>query len=113
MKIIALLFLSVSAGAADYPFNKKVDPSALQSQIVAAGIKTDGISCKGTKCTIFNASADPTSIVAGYAYDDPSLAAKANMANITNLVKLLRAGTASQAQKDQLLSLLVTVLLSK
>jgi hypothetical protein len=35
------------------------------------------------------------------------------MASISALVNLLRAGTATQAQKDQLLSLLVTVLLSK
>lgn len=113
MIIMALLLMSSIAGATDYKFNKKVQPSDLQDQIVAAGITLDAISCAKTACTVWNASADPSAVIASYVYVDPALKIQSNKAAAIALVKKLRVSTATQAEKDELLSRLAFIILGQ
>lgn len=112
MKTLLVLLLASVARATDYPIAKQIYPSDLQAQIIAAGMTLDGIHCVSGNCVAYNVSADPSAVIAAYVYVAPTPPG-ASISLVGPLVIALRGGTATQAQKDQLLALLVAILLGK
>ena len=112
-QLIVILAFAAHAGATDYSFTKKIHPGDLQAQIVAGGITVEHIGCSGNKCTVFNASADPSAIIAAYVFMDPMVKVQTNRTAAIALVKKLRASTATQAEKDELLGRLSFMLLGE
>lgn len=114
MNIILLLLLASPSWAGNYKFHKRVDPAAVAAKIRAAGISADKVSCDGNdECAVYNASADPSSVIASYVYIPPVPVAADNRAAAIILVKKLRASTATQAEKDELLGRLAFMLLAE
>lgn len=113
--LTALLFLpSLTWG---YTYSKdKVDLTALEKQLRAAGFAVEYSRCSGPNCeTIFapEESKDPSTIIENYVYVDPAIAVNAARAQAVALAKKLKAGTITAAEKDALLLRLCFLLLSQ
>lgn len=111
--LFLVLVLASKAEAKDYKFVKKIMNSDLQNELLAAGITVDSIGCEDNRCIAYNASADPSAVIAAYVYVDPDIKRRNNRAAAVALVKKLRAATATQADKDDLLGRLAFILLSE
>lgn len=112
-QLAIVLLLAANAEAKDYAFTKKVFAGDLQAQIRASGITLDHIICSENNCKVINASADPAAVIAAYVYTDPVQKMRDNRTAAIALVKKLRASTATQAEKDELLGRLAFMLLSE
>ncbi len=116
--LAALLVLAVTANAAgNYKIPTASSKASVAAQLQASGITYTNLVCDGvSSCGIDNASADPTSVFPDTENTTPAVVISAQATNrqqAFSLVKLLRAGTATQAQKDELLGRLAFILLGQ
>lgn len=109
--LIAIILLAVSANAV--PFNKKVDPSKLGKELVAAGCKVNGVTMEGTGRgdVSTNCSASVVAAaVAAHVYQDPALARAALIEELGALEDQIDAGTPFTAAQQLRFNKLILIL---
>ena len=114
MTILALLFcLASPTKAADFSFKKQVNTALLKQELFAAGIQYSKLTCRENDCVIANPSKDPAAVVKAHVYKDPFKVLNENRDTALQLFLKLRAGTATQAEKDELLEKLAFILVGQ
>jgi len=116
VKLLTCLLLSVCAqtirqSQERWITTKRVDPGILHQELQTAGFMVNDVTCFGSRCEInlhATEQKDPSDIVAAH---DPDTRAKliATRANrIKYLIDRLRSGSATTADRDELLVLIAT-----
>lgn len=109
LAVLAVACLALSAlpsQAKEHRFNKKVDLSSLQQELVAAGFKVQDLSCYGSACVLRLDDAEgknPSSIIAAHAADAAQNRRRSELAALRALVQKWKAGTITPAEKDDLI----------
>ena len=121
MKLLILALLaSQGAFAREVKFNRRVDLTGLEADLKSQGFAVKHILCAGSSCSITmpdSETKDPMPIVnaqpAPLTNEEIDAQRRARLQAVKELVGKLRAGTATQAERDQLLAMLVRVVLDK
>lgn len=101
---------AVPRAAGIVSFHKKVDPGALQKQLIDAGFAVSFIECSRDDCRIHlkpGETKNPTPIVDRYVYVDPFEARRNRMAAMRALSAKWKDSAITPEEKDQLLRMLV------
>jgi hypothetical protein len=111
-----LLIIALSATAREHRFQKAVDPFSLQTEIKAAGIQVESISCFKTDCTVFMPNSEqgnPQPIIDAHVLPpDPKTVLASRLSQAKILARKARDTGLTSAEKDDLLVLLVRILLA-
>jgi hypothetical protein len=90
----------------DVHFQKRIDPGALQAQLIAGGFAIRYIDCSVDNCTIHmqpTETKDPMPIVGKYVYVDPWLERQKKVDTMRTLYSKWQDGTITPEEKDDLL----------
>lgn len=97
---------SQSAFAREVKFDKKVDPAALQMQLINAGFKISYIECSVSRCKITmpdSEKKDPIPEIRKYVHVDSLEARERKLVAMRALYEKWEAGTILNEEKDQLI----------
>jgi len=115
MKILLLLMLAIPSYSEVIQLNKDVDGGQLRTELEAAGCTVaEGGTMVSGRTLILNATGcDATPVIAAHVPIDRKDRAKTAASQALALAKKLKAGTATNAEKDALLLRLCFILLSQ
>lgn len=115
MKVLLALSLlfPAAASAAQFSFNKHVEPGLLFEQLRAAGFTPESMQCAGDNCKLtYQGAGNPQAVINAHVYVNPETQHAQRVDQLKTLAKKVKAGTATQQEKDDLLVLLVRLLVN-
>lgn len=117
--VLASIFvfsISGTTSAREVKFDKRVDPSVLQTQLITAGFKVSYIECSGIHCKVTMPDAekkDPMPEIRKYAYVDAQEIRMKKMSGLKALYGKWEAGTITNEEKDELIKAAVGMILGR